>query len=35
MVPRRIIQLETLPVNSSGKIDRRGLVRMLDENSLE
>jgi D-alanine--poly(phosphoribitol) ligase subunit 1 len=35
MVPRRIIQLKALPINSSGKIDRKHLIRMLDENKLE
>jgi D-alanine--poly(phosphoribitol) ligase subunit 1 len=31
MVPRRIIKLDSLPLGSSCKIDRRALVRYLDE----
>ncbi|MGA8110113.1 MAG: amino acid adenylation domain-containing protein [Acidobacteriaceae bacterium] len=32
MVPSRIVELETLPMSSSsGKVDRRALVRMLEE----
>ncbi len=34
MVPRQIVQLEALALNPSGKIDRKALIRMLDENSL-
>lgn len=30
MLPRRIVVMETLPLNANGKIDRRALVRMLD-----
>ena len=30
MVPARIYELETLPLNSSGKIDRRALVQRLE-----
>jgi non-ribosomal peptide synthetase component F len=31
MVPRRVIDLEALPLGSSGKIDRRALARYMDE----
>ena len=31
MVPARIYELETLPLNSSGKIDRRALVLRLED----
>jgi amino acid adenylation domain-containing protein len=31
MVPRHILQFETLPLNPSGKIDRKALARHLDE----
>ena len=32
MVPQRVHQLDALPLGSSGKIDRKALIRMLDEN---
>ncbi len=32
MIPKRVHQLDTLPLGSSGKIDRKALTRMLDEN---
>jgi D-alanine--poly(phosphoribitol) ligase subunit 1 len=31
MVPQRVHQIEALPLGSSGKIDRKALTRMLDE----
>jgi acyl-coenzyme A synthetase/AMP-(fatty) acid ligase len=31
MMPRRIIDLDSLPLGSSGKVDRRALARYLDE----
>jgi len=32
MIPKRVHFLEALPLGSSGKIDRKALARMLDEN---
>ncbi|MGA3070713.1 MAG: amino acid adenylation domain-containing protein [Terracidiphilus sp.] len=32
MIPKRVHILDTLPLGSSGKIDRKALTRMLDEN---
>ena len=32
MIPARIHELETMPANTNGKIDRKALVRMLDDN---
>lgn len=34
MVPRRLFQLEDFPLNPNGKIDRKALARMLDDNIL-
>jgi D-alanine--poly(phosphoribitol) ligase subunit 1 len=31
MVPQRVYQIPVLPLSSSGKIDRKALIRMLDE----
>jgi D-alanine--poly(phosphoribitol) ligase subunit 1 len=33
MVPRRIIEIDSLPLGSSGKIDRRALARYMDESA--
>jgi amino acid adenylation domain-containing protein len=32
MIPKRVHLLDTLPLGATGKIDRKALVRMLDEN---
>ena len=32
MVPQRVHQLESLPLGSTGKIDRKALIQMLEEN---
>jgi acyl-CoA synthetase (AMP-forming)/AMP-acid ligase II len=34
MIPKRVHLLDTLPLGSSGKTDRKALLRMLDENLL-
>jgi non-ribosomal peptide synthetase component E (peptide arylation enzyme) len=34
MVPTRIEELDAMPTNSNGKIDRKALVRMLTESQL-
>jgi acyl-CoA synthetase (AMP-forming)/AMP-acid ligase II len=31
MVPNRVIALENIPLNSSGKVDRRALAELLKE----
>ena len=31
MLPRRIIRLDSMPLNSSGKIDRNAIVALLDQ----
>ncbi len=31
MLPRRIIKLDSMPLNSSGKIDRNAIVALLDQ----
>jgi len=31
MLPRRVIALERMPLNSSGKVDRRELHQLLDK----
>ena len=31
MLPRRIIKLDSMPLNSSGKIDRNTIVALLDQ----
>jgi acyl-CoA synthetase (AMP-forming)/AMP-acid ligase II len=33
MLPRRIIRLDSMPLNSSGKIDRNAIVALLDRAS--
>jgi len=33
MMPKRIIVLESLPLNPNGKIDRKALFAMLDNGS--
>ena len=35
MVPGQILQVESLPLNPSGKIDRKALARMLDEGGFQ
>jgi D-alanine--poly(phosphoribitol) ligase subunit 1 len=35
MVPQRVYQLDVLPVGTTGKIDRKALIRMLDESLLQ
>ncbi|MDX2417566.1 MAG: hypothetical protein QNK19_08915 [Xanthomonadales bacterium] len=31
MLPRRIIRLDSMPLNASGKIDRNAIVALLDQ----
>jgi non-ribosomal peptide synthetase component F len=35
MVPARILELECLPANANGKIDRKTLARMLEDNRIQ
>ena len=34
MVPSRLIALEHMPLNASGKVDRRALLQLLDQESV-
>ncbi|MEO8728042.1 MAG: hypothetical protein ABI410_01610, partial [Rhodoferax sp.] len=34
MVPNRIVALESMPVNASGKVDRRALREMLEKDAV-
>jgi acyl-CoA synthetase (AMP-forming)/AMP-acid ligase II len=35
MLPRRIIRLESMPLNASGKIDRNAIIALLDPDNAQ